>query len=138
MVSNWLTERGMEHIVTQIEWQEGEKHDSETARNRRYLLFKNLCSSLNLNTIVTGHHANDQVSTFPFWFHLNQIETLILRIAHSSGTFGLSCIPSHRSLSESLHIIRPLLSVTKGTRPCIYVEVYSSRMFDTLLEATKH
>ena len=51
------------------------------ARSERYRLLAEACGALGAGTLLTGHHADDQVETF------------LLRLAAGSGLEGLAAIP---------------------------------------------
>ena len=76
----------------------------EAAREIRYTWFDTLMKDLTLTTgkhvfLLTAHHADDQV------------ETVLMQLFRGTGLHGLIGIPARRS--DSMNIIRPLLSFTK-------------------------
>jgi len=70
------------------------------ARGARLAFFARCSREAGLDAIATGHHADDVA------------ETLLLRLARGSGATGLSGLRPASRLSESLALIRPLLSVS--------------------------
>ncbi len=66
------------------------------ARDLRYNWFEKLAKELDANTIVTGHHADDNV------------ETMLLNLIRGTGIRGLSGIPPRNGM-----IFRPLLTITR-------------------------
>jgi len=76
----------------------------EAARNRRYLFLFETARSRNCDLVCTAHHADDQ------------LETILMNFLRGSGTEGLtgmevSSCPN--SWSETIALIRPLLTVGK-------------------------
>ena len=74
------------------------------AREVRYQWFLGLCEEFGLSTVLTAHHANDQ------------IETMLLNLSRGSGLAGLMGMPSVRRLrwgKEPL-LFRPMLGVTNA------------------------
>jgi tRNA(Ile)-lysidine synthase len=72
---------------------------SEAAlRRRRYALLLRTAEAGGARYLVTGHTADDQA------------ETVIHHVLRGSGMLGLAGIPRVRRLSESVTLIRPLLS----------------------------
>jgi tRNA(Ile)-lysidine synthase len=67
------------------------------ARKARYTLLQDWAAQENCATIVTAHHADDQ------------LETILMRLARGSGIDGLSGVRAKNG-----NIIRPLLGFTKA------------------------
>lgn len=66
------------------------------ARDLRYEWFNGLMQQVNIKTLVTAHHADDNLETF------------IINLSRGTGIKGLTGIPS-----QTRNIIRPLLSFTR-------------------------
>ena len=76
----------------------------ETARIARYNLIAKECIKNDIDLIMIGHHANDQIETF------------IIRLEANSGLDGLACMKSNTTIITDftkLNIIRPLLNFEK-------------------------
>lgn len=71
----------------------------EKARAARYQLIKQAMKQDKVEILLTGHHAYDQA------------ETILMRIAHSSGIKGLGGM-SKFSKVEGIKIFRPLLEIS--------------------------
>jgi tRNA(Ile)-lysidine synthase len=71
------------------------------AREVRYTLLSRMAENSGMDTIATGHTQDDQA------------ETVLLRIIRGTGVDGLSGIPERRTLANGIHVIRPLLHVTR-------------------------
>lgn len=69
----------------------------ETARNERYRIFDSLCSTHDINRIVTAHNSDDN------------IETVIFNMSRGTSLRGLCGIPPIRD-----NIIRPLIECSKA------------------------
>lgn len=67
------------------------------ARELRYLWFKTQVQELNLNAIVTAHHADDN------------LETLLINLTRGTGIAGLLGIPEKNEA-----VVRPLLPFSRG------------------------
>lgn len=72
------------------------------AREARYTLMGDWCSTQGVCWLATAHHADDQA------------ETLLLRLARGSGGGGLAGIRARRPLSAGVEVLRPLLGATKA------------------------
>ena len=68
------------------------------ARERRYELLLETAAAVGATHIATGHTRNDQA------------ETVMLRLLRGAGVDGICGIPSVRSLSSAIQVIRPVLS----------------------------
>ncbi len=75
------------------EWKKGTQ---ETARDLRYVWFKNLCEEYSYSKIATAHHGNDNV------------ETMLINLFKGTGIAGM-----HGILPDNGIIIRPLLFAQK-------------------------
>lgn len=99
-VQKWAQEKGIDHVI--LEWKD-EKPTSrlqEKAREARYRLLIAWCEKNNIQTLLLGHHQQDQEETF--W----------LRLSSGSGLDGLTSMKP-RVLREGIHLLRPLLSFPK-------------------------
>ncbi|MBW4521248.1 MAG: tRNA lysidine(34) synthetase TilS [Scytolyngbya sp. HA4215-MV1] len=77
--------------------------DSEAkAREWRYKALRMLAQEHHYPTIVTGHTASDRA------------ETLLYNLMRGSGADGLQALVWQRSLAPNLHLVRPLLTVTRA------------------------
>lgn len=74
--------------------------EEEAGRYARYAFFQKSAVEFQATAVVLGHQADDQVENF------------FLRLLRGSGSVGLSAIPYSRSLTDSLRVVRPLLSVS--------------------------
>lgn len=72
------------------------------ARERRYQFLQETAQRLGASRIALGHHADDQA------------ETVLMRLLRGTGVSGLKGIPSRRSLSQGVELVRPLLRITKS------------------------
>ena len=83
------------------EWDGKVKNNLENeARQARYKLLLDVCKEHNVKYLCLGHHMDDQIETF------------LLNLARGSGLDGLCCMPKTMIL-ENIHIIRPMLNLTK-------------------------
>jgi tRNA(Ile)-lysidine synthase len=75
------------------------------ARDVRYQWFLDLCAEYGLSTVLTAHHANDQ------------IETMLLNLSRGTGLAGLMGMPVARRLrwDQDPLLFRPLLGVKHDT-----------------------
>ena len=80
----------------------GATNQSEnSARNQRYEFLLATARKEGARYLATAHTMNDQV------------ETVLHRILRGTGLKGLGGIPSNRQLSESVSVIRPMLSIER-------------------------
>lgn len=99
-VGRWLETRGIEHHI--LTWQ-GTKPPSAIqarAREARYALLLGACRARGLLHLLLGHHRDDLV------------ETVAMRVAHSSGPGGRAGMAPVRE-EGGVRLLRPLLGVTK-------------------------
>ena len=75
----------------------------ETARKLRTTYFCDVATRCNLEAVVLGHHADDQ------------LETLLLNLGRGSGLMGLSGMQERRQLHCGIFMVRPLLQIPKRT-----------------------
>lgn len=73
----------------------------ETARRQRYDFFRRVAESLGCRYVAVAHTADDQV------------ETVLHHLLRGTGLSGLQGMPASRPLSESVTLIRPLLSTSR-------------------------
>ncbi len=73
----------------------------ELARQARYEFLTSCCASFEADRLATGHHRDDQAETF------------MDRLIRGSGLTGLSAMTAARPLDERLHLVRPLLGVSR-------------------------
>ncbi len=72
------------------------------ARKWRYHSLVQIAQQQNYGTLVTGHTASDRA------------ETLLYNLMRGSGADGLQALTWTRSLTATLQLVRPLLSVTRA------------------------
>ncbi|MBK0329199.1 tRNA lysidine(34) synthetase TilS [Rhodobacteraceae bacterium F11138] len=72
----------------------------DQARQARYRLLRDWARGLALDAVALGHTADDQA------------ETVLMRLARSSGVDGLSAMSTQKTLF-GLNVIRPLLDLTR-------------------------
>ena len=75
------------------------KHDENSARIARYILFNEYAKKLNSTAILTAHNSTDVIETF------------IYRLIKGTGTFGAASIPEVRE-GAFCKIYRPLINVS--------------------------
>lgn len=85
-----------------------------SARNQRYEFLVETARSEGARYLATAHTLNDQV------------ETVLHRILRGTGLKGLGGIPRHRQLTESVTVVRPMLSIERDE----ILEYLSSRSQD--------
>jgi tRNA(Ile)-lysidine synthase len=72
------------------------------SRTLRYEWLTELAQSESAAWVATGHSADDQA------------ETVLFRLLRGAGMHGLGAIPERRELAAGIHLIRPLLHVTRA------------------------
>lgn len=77
-------------------------HSEQTLRDARYAALEQMATDLGVQTLVTAHHADDQ------------LETVLFRALRGAGPAGLAGIPVSRPLGPGLTVMRPLLEVPRG------------------------
>ncbi len=84
-------------------WKHGEILTAveESARNARYDIISEFCLKNAINTVLLGHHLDDQIETF------------FLNLFRGSGTIGLGGMKI-LNVKNNISFIRPLLSIRKG------------------------
>ena len=73
----------------------------EAARNARHRFLNETAVRIDCNTIAVAHTADDQV------------ETVLHHLFRGTGLSGLRGIPSERPLSNSIRLVRPMLSIRR-------------------------
>ena len=74
----------------------------EAARDARYAALQREAERLNVSTVALAHNADDQ------------IETALHHLLRGTGLAGLRGMPSSRSLTDRVQIVRPLLSIKRA------------------------
>lgn len=74
----------------------------QTARDQRYAFLKQTCQQRGLTTLLTGHHADDQV------------ETVLYHLLRGTGLAGLGGMSAQRLLGSGITLLRPFLEVAQG------------------------
>jgi len=83
------------------------------AREKRYQLLANECKRSKINNLLVGHHLDDVLENF------------IIRLTRGSGLKGLISFNKRTKYkSENLHILRPLLDLSKGDLVFISKKVF--------------
>ncbi len=80
----------------------GHLASEQAARDARYRFLTGAAERLGARYVATAHTADDQV------------ETILMRVVRGSGIDGLSGIPTARSLSKSVTLVRPTLDVRRS------------------------
>lgn len=93
---------GVSHDVLTWEGWDGEGNLQAAARDARYRLMAQWAKEREISDLAVGHTADDQA------------ETVLMRLARSSGVDGLAGIPRRRAM-QGITIVRPLLDVTRET-----------------------
>lgn len=74
----------------------------QAARTLRYQFFERMAKTAQAELVATAHTADDCAETF------------LLNLLRGTGLTGLAGIPARRELTKKIHIIRPLLMLTKS------------------------
>lgn len=72
------------------------------SRRMRYRQLSAMAQETGCAFIATGHHAGDQA------------ETVLMRLMRGVGTAGIGCIRPKRNLDSGVHLVRPMLGVTRA------------------------
>ncbi|MCL6283885.1 tRNA lysidine(34) synthetase TilS [Ruegeria sp. 2012CJ41-6] len=96
---------GIEHSI--LNWQGWDRQGNlqDQARRARYRLLSGWAQAQDIPVLLTGHTADDQA------------ETVLMRLARSSGVSGLSGMPAMRDLG-GVTLLRPLLGVSRKDLRC--------------------
>lgn len=99
-VNELLTKYDIEHHILSWDGEKPTTNIENIAREARYKLIFNFCKKNNINTILLGHHLQDQAENF------------LIRLFRGSGITGLS---SMKMITErdGFILIRPLLNIRK-------------------------
>ena len=105
-VKKLIQDIGIDHYT--LVWREEKPNTKiqESSRIARYNLLSEACNKYECNSILLGHHADDQVETF------------IIRLEANSGLDGLSCMQEKNKILTSygqINLIRPLINTRKKT-----------------------
>jgi tRNA(Ile)-lysidine synthetase-like protein len=101
-VKKWMEERyNIPTSICTIEWNENEKINQETCRQKRMTCFLEEHKKHNFSMMLLGHHADDEAELF------------IYRVALSSGLQGLSGIPIVRA-AYGYYLVRPFVAFRKN------------------------
>lgn len=100
-VSQQAEDLGVSH--TTLRWTGWDETGNlqEQARKARYQLLSDWAKTQDLAVVAVGHTADDQA------------ETLLMRLARSSGVDGLASMPVRRTL-YGVNVVRPLLGLTRA------------------------
>lgn len=108
------------------------KNFEATAHNKRYEFFINVAKIYNANYIATAHHADDNA------------ETILMNIMSGSNMYGYGGI-SNDLVIDNIHIIRPLLSLSKDeikeyakNNNIVYYEDYTNALDDFTRNRIRH
>nr|WP_310524836.1 tRNA lysidine(34) synthetase TilS [Polymorphobacter sp.] len=94
---------GIPHITLHWAGPKPTANLQSAARTARYALMADWCAAHAVPLLLTAHHADDQA------------ETLLMRLARSSGSAGLSGIRATRDLGQGVALVRPLLTTRRAT-----------------------
>lgn len=105
LVGEWLKRYNMKHIVANCTWDDhcNVPRMQESARMQRYTLIQDICEKQDIDYVLVGHHADDQ------------LETMLHRFGRGSGLHGLGGMASNRCLHVDGHVrmLRPFLTLRK-------------------------
>ncbi|MDD2839504.1 MAG: tRNA lysidine(34) synthetase TilS [Rickettsiales bacterium] len=99
-INSLLKKYGIEHHILAWEDEKPKTNIESIAREARYKLIFNFCKNNNINTILLGHHLQDQAENF------------LIRLFRGSGILGLSSMQKV-SYFRNFTIIRPFLDIKK-------------------------
>ncbi|MEM8729614.1 MAG: tRNA lysidine(34) synthetase TilS [Pseudomonadota bacterium] len=91
---------GLPHTTLQWDGWNGQGNLQACARDARYRLIGEWARANKIASVATGHTADDQA------------ETVVMRLARSSGVNGLSAMSVRRTL-HGVSIVRPMLGLTR-------------------------
>ncbi|MFA3918639.1 tRNA lysidine(34) synthetase TilS [Ruegeria hyattellae] len=96
---------GVEHSILNWQGWDGQGNLQDQARRARYSLLTDWTRAQDIPVLLTGHTADDQA------------ETVLMRLARSSGVSGLAGMPAARDLGGAT-LLRPLLGVSRNDLRC--------------------
>lgn len=99
-VENYCKTKNLECYILNWQHEEIQGNIQQKARLARYSMIKDLCCSLDVNHLLTGHHLEDNAENF------------IQRFIRGSGVIGLAYSNEH--FFNNLRILRPLHNILKG------------------------
>ncbi|MBB93576.1 MAG: tRNA lysidine(34) synthetase TilS [Rhodobacteraceae bacterium] len=99
-VARLARDLGVEHSVLAWEGWDQQGNLQAAARDARYRLIGNWARERRIALVALGHTADDQA------------ETVLMRLARSSGVNGLAGIPARRTM-HGVTLLRPLLDVSR-------------------------
>ena len=99
-IKKLLKSLNIEHHILTWNRNSEDNVNEDLARQARYNLIEEFCEQNDINTILIGHHRQDQAENF------------LIRLFRGSGILGLSSIKKS-SKRNALTIIRPLLEAKK-------------------------
>ena len=100
-VSQYCQKINVEHHILVWEHNSSIKSNVQaSARSARYDLMTKWCSENNVRTVLTAHHADDQIENF------------LIRLQRGSGLFGLAT--NNINLYRNIRILRPLFNINKS------------------------
>jgi tRNA(Ile)-lysidine synthase len=98
-VQSICTKYDIEHHILTWEHDQIKGNLLEQARLARYKLMTDWCNRNDVSSILTAHHADDQIENF------------FIRLSKASGIFGLS--NHHVNVMNNITILRPLFGIYK-------------------------
>jgi tRNA(Ile)-lysidine synthase len=99
------------HSILKADWADAPHANVQAeARAMRYRILGSWAKDRELESIATGHHADDQV------------ETVMMRLARGAGVAGLGGIRPKRELREGIALVRPLLDWRKAELQSLVAE----------------
>ncbi len=96
--------------VGEADWSQ-EKPSEATARQQRYAFFVQTCLDRGLTTVMTGHHAADQV------------ETVLHHLIRGTSLTGLAGMAEERPLEHGIILSRPFLNMTRSAIESYLAEI---------------
>ncbi|WP_372571271.1 tRNA lysidine(34) synthetase TilS [Ruegeria jejuensis] len=104
-VADLAASLGVEHSILSWQGWDGQGNLQDQARRARYRLLAEWAQARDISVVLTGHTADDQA------------ETVLMRLARSSGVSGLAGMPASRDLG-GVTLLRPLLGVNRKDLRC--------------------
>jgi len=99
-VHNLIQGNGITHCILKWEGDKPTARIQEEARAARYTLMGDYCAENNISYLLTAHHGDDQ------------IETVLFRLCKGSGLDGLVGMRPVQNFTQTVTLLRPLLSVS--------------------------